>query len=76
MADPKLKTHIISLRLDEDQLKYLEAANAVLDINRTPGTSRVSKTDTVKALMHFGMEVFNQKYGNPLQDKALKKGKK
>lgn len=74
--EPKLKSHIISLRLDEEQLRYLEAANRVLDENKTPGTTRISKTDTVKALMYYGMEIFKQKYGDPLNTPKEKKTKK
>lgn len=61
----KPKTRIISLRLDDEQLKYLEAATARLEEHKPAGMSKVSKTDTIKALIYYGMEIFNQRYGDP-----------
>jgi hypothetical protein len=68
MNDVKLKNHIISLRLDEEQVLYLKAANALLDEHRPAGCAKISKTDTIKTLMLYGMEVFNQRFGNPLAE--------
>jgi hypothetical protein len=74
LNDLKLKSHIISLRLDEEQILYLRAANAVLDEHRPSGCSKISKTDTIKTLMFWGMEIFNQRYGDPLAEKKKASG--
>lgn len=69
----KFGTNIISLRLDDPTLDYLDAAKGTLQLNRAPGQNQVTQTETVKVLMQYGMQVFNKKYGDPLSQKKSKK---
>ena len=68
----EVKSKMLTLRLDNNQESYIEGAMKLLEDSRGPGARRVTKTETVLILMSYGMDVFNEKYGNPLKTKKKK----